>query len=98
MKFRRAVVSGITSAVALTALGFVPSTAQAAPATAANTCSEAVATTKEHLTQAGSPTDADDWQSVRDAAQDFVDSHPDGGAGTEALRRDINDLSRLCAP
>ena len=98
MKIRRDAVSGIVSAVALGALAFVAPTAQAAPALAAGTCSQAVETTKEHLAQAGSPSSADDWQSVRDAAQDFVNSHPYAGAGIEALKRDISDLNRLCAP
>jgi hypothetical protein len=98
MKTRRAAVCGVMSTAALSALTLIAPPTQAAPAPAANTCSEAVRTTKEHLAQAGSPTSADNWQSVRDAAQDFVNSHPYGGAGVEALQRDIGDLNRLCAP
>ena len=80
MKIHRVAASGIVSAVALGALAFVAPTAQAARALAAGTCSQAVETTKERLALAGSPSSADDWQSVRDAAQDFASSHPDGGA------------------
>ncbi|MGW3498356.1 hypothetical protein [Streptomyces sp. NPDC001020] len=98
MKIRRVGVLGTVSAVALSALAVVAPAAQAAPVLAANTCLEAVRTTKEHLAQAGSPSGANDWQSVRDAAQSFVNSHPYGGSGTEALQRDISDLNRLCAP
>ncbi|MFD7105193.1 hypothetical protein [Streptomyces celluloflavus] len=98
MKIRRLAVSGIVGAVAFGTLVCVAPTAQADSVPAAGTCSDAVRITKQHLAQAGAPTGANDWQSVRNAAQNFVNSHPGGGSGVEALKNDVNDLNRLCAP
>ncbi|MCK7626598.1 hypothetical protein MUU72_26445 [Streptomyces sp. RS10V-4] len=98
MNLRRGTVSGITSAVTLGTLAFLAPPTQAVPPPAAGTCAEAVRTARQHLASAGAPTNSNDWRSVRDAAQDFVNSHPHGGSGTEALKRDISELNRLCAP
>ncbi|AWZ06894.1 MULTISPECIES: hypothetical protein [unclassified Streptomyces] len=62
------------------------------------TCRDVVARTKGDLSNAGAPTNANDWQAVRAAAQRFLNSHPWGSPGTQALQRDVNELGELCAP
>ncbi|MEU6997924.1 hypothetical protein [Nonomuraea sp. NPDC046570] len=57
-----------------------------------------MAQTKQDLQNVGAPTSATNWQAVRADAQRFLDSHPWGGSGTAALKRDIAELDRLCAP
>jgi hypothetical protein len=95
MTLRKITVSAAVSALALGVLSFGVPTAQAA---SASSCREAVNNTRYHLELAGSPTSATDWQSVRDAAQRYLDEHPWQSPGNQALQQDINDLNRLCAP
>lgn len=95
MKIRTAVVSGIMCAATLTLAG---QAAQAGAASSADTCSQAVAQTKRDLENVGAPTSATDWQAVRADAQRFLNGHPWDGPGTAALKRDIAELDRLCAP
>jgi hypothetical protein len=93
MTLRTITVAGFV----LGTLAFAVPAAHGVEAARAGSCGEAVRSTKLHLQQAGEPTSAEDWQSVRNAAQDFVNRHPWQSPGTDALRRDINDLNRLCA-
>ncbi|MFD6874258.1 MULTISPECIES: hypothetical protein [unclassified Streptomyces] len=90
----------VSAAVMAAALGVTALLGASAPACAAPlaTCREVVARTKADLNNAGAPTNANDWQAVRDAAQRFLNSHPWGSPGTQALQRDVNELRELCAP
>ncbi|MFE9116062.1 hypothetical protein [Streptomyces sp. NPDC007172] len=100
MQFRRAALAAIVSAVALSTM-VGPVAVAADPSFAglrAGSCGEAVRNTRADLQSAGAPTGATDWQGVRNAAQDFLNRHPWNGPGTQALRGDVNDLNRLCAP
>ncbi|MGW2377536.1 MULTISPECIES: hypothetical protein [Kitasatospora] len=96
----RALAADVALAL-LTALALAAPAAPAhaaAPDRPAATCGQIVAQTRQDLANAGAPTNDTDWQDVRDDAQDFVDSHPYGGAGTNKLRQDINRLNATCAP
>lgn len=100
MYVRRVALAVVMSAAALCVTpGAV---AAAAPPSfagpSAGSCSEAVRNTRADLQSAGAPTSATGWQGVRNAAQDFLNRHPWNGPGTQALRGDVNDLNRLCAP
>ncbi|MFD6885468.1 hypothetical protein [Streptomyces sp. NPDC059957] len=92
--------SGVSAAVMAAALGATALLGASAPAGAAPlaTCRDVVARTKADLNNAGAPTNANDWQAVRDAAQRFLNNHPWGSPGTQALQRDVNELGELCAP
>ncbi|MCM2422869.1 hypothetical protein [Streptomyces sp. RKAG293] len=89
-----------TAAVMAAVLGVTTLLGASAPAGAAPlaTCRDVVARTKADLTNAGAPTNDNGWQAVRDAAQRFLNSHPWGSPGTQAIQRDVNDLNELCAP
>ncbi|MER6212118.1 hypothetical protein [Streptomyces sp. NPDC001642] len=91
-------LSVVASALALGALSTTGPLATASAAPAAGNCRGTVAQTRTDLANAGAPTSATDWQGVRNAAQDFVNSHSWGGTAVTALRRDINDLNAQCAP
>ncbi|MGE7439515.1 hypothetical protein [Kitasatospora sp. NPDC001175] len=77
-------------------------TAQAATAPAAarlaRTCAQTVQQTRLDLANAGVPTRDTAWQDVRDDAQEFVNDHPWGGAGTQKLSQDVSELNAFCAP
>ncbi|MFF7590381.1 hypothetical protein ACFZCK_23120 [Kitasatospora purpeofusca] len=96
MKIRQAVVPLVLSALALGTVA-VTDAAAAPPASRATTCGQAVRNTQNDLRQAGAPTNATTWQGVRDAAQNFLNSHPWSSPATDAIKIDVNDLNRLCA-
>ncbi|MEV7941803.1 hypothetical protein AB0O82_37510 [Kitasatospora sp. NPDC088264] len=79
------------SAVALGTVAAAPSPARA------TTCGQAVRNTQGDLRQAGAPTNATTWQGVRNAAQNFLNSHPWSSPATDVIKIDVNDLNRLCA-
>ncbi|WP_330333527.1 hypothetical protein OHS33_29960 [Streptomyces sp. NBC_00536] len=89
-----------SAAVMAATLGVTVLFGASAPAGAAPlaTCREVVARTKEDLNNAGAPTNANDWQAVRAAARRFLNNHPWGSPGTQAIQRDVNELGELCAP
>ncbi|MCX5010367.1 hypothetical protein OG765_05100 [Streptomyces sp. NBC_00555] len=97
MKSFKPVVSAAVMAAALGATALLGASAPAGAAPLA-TCRDVVARTKADLNNAGAPTNANDWQAVRAAAQRFLNSHPWGSPGTQALQRDVNELGELCAP
>ncbi|GAA1912918.1 hypothetical protein GCM10009837_41980 [Streptomyces durmitorensis] len=98
MQIQRAALAVVMSAVALgTTVGTVAAAAPASVGLRASSCGEAVRNTRADLQQAGAPTGASDWQSVRNAAQDFLNQHPWNSPGTQVLQADVNDLNRLCA-
>ncbi|MCX4631287.1 hypothetical protein [Streptomyces sp. NBC_01443] len=90
----------VSAALVAATLGVTTLLGASTPAGAAPlaTCREVVARTKADLNNAGAPTNANDWQSERAAAQRFLNSHPWGSPGTQALQRDVNELGELCAP
>ncbi|MEW1654143.1 MULTISPECIES: hypothetical protein [unclassified Streptomyces] len=100
MKVRQAVRSTVTAIVSIVALGSLSHVAWAAqtPGLPLASCAQAVRQTKADLQNAGAPTSSNDWQSVRDAAQQFINDHPGGGSGVEALQRDVQLLNSQCAP
>ncbi|MFJ5676389.1 hypothetical protein [Streptomyces sp. NPDC093097] len=94
---KRITIAGTLSAVALGALVVVTPVAQAAQAHDSSRCNAAVAQTKQHLTQAGRSSTAQDWRVLRSAAQVAVSTTPRGGAAIQALRNDISNLDKQCA-
>ncbi|MFF3979779.1 hypothetical protein [Streptomyces sp. NPDC001828] len=101
MKIRKAALAAVMGAVVLGTTHATVAVAAQAPASlglSATNCGEAVRNTRADLQKAGAPTNATDWQSVRNAAQNYLNSHPWNGPGTQALHQDVNDLNRLCAP
>ncbi|MER6394794.1 hypothetical protein ABT263_01845 [Kitasatospora sp. NPDC001603] len=96
MRIQKAVVALALTAVAYSTIA--ATTAVAAPApTKASTCGQAVRNTQNDLRQAGAPTNATTWQGVRNAAQDFLNSHPWSSPATDSIKIDVMDLNRLCA-
>ncbi|MEV6522339.1 hypothetical protein AB0M43_10385 [Longispora sp. NPDC051575] len=92
MGIRSTAVSGVLLAAALGALA-VPGPAAAEPG---SHCWHAVQQTRADLRDAGAPSDATDWEGVRDDARGYLDAHP-SGPQSEALRGDVNNLNHHCA-
>ncbi|MGY0236792.1 hypothetical protein [Longispora urticae] len=92
MGIRSAAVSGVLLATVLGAL------AGAGPAAAepGSHCWHAVQQTRADLRDAGAPSEASDWEGVRDDARRYLDDHP-SGPHSEALRGDVNNLNHHCA-
>jgi hypothetical protein len=85
-------------ALAAAALGSLAAAGPADAAAAASTCGQAVLQTRSDLANAGAPSGASGWQGLRADAQTFVNGHAWGSPATDALRGDVNDLNRNCAP
>ncbi|MFD4559875.1 hypothetical protein ACFWP5_37105 [Streptomyces sp. NPDC058469] len=98
MRISATALSLVASTLAFGALSATGPLATATAAPAAGNCRPAVAQTRTDLVNAGAPTRATDWQSLRNAAQDFINSHPRGGNEFTVLRRDVNNLDTPCAP
>ncbi len=96
MKIRQAFVPLVLSAVALGTVAATDTAAAPSPSRA-STCGQAVRNTQNDLRQAGAPTNTTTWQEVRNAAQNFLDSHPWSSPATDVIKIDVNDLNRLCA-
>lgn len=96
MKIRQVLVPVVLSAVALGTVAATDAAAAPSPARA-TTCGQAVRNTQGDLRQAGAPTNATTWQGVRNAAQNFLNSHPWSSPATDVIKIDVNDLNRLCA-